>query len=324
MANEILRMTVEGFAVRQVLVAEKLDIRAEYYLGITVDREAKSVVLIISDAGGMDIEQIAAHQPQRVRRFTLAGGDGPRSNTLEQWLSVLFTDQVLLDQVVSIVQNIHRFFRDKDCSLVEVNPLALTAGSRLIAADAKIVFDDNALWRHPDIARLRNEQEYTQDELQAKDAGLSFVSLSGEIGCMVNGAGLAMATIDGIKLAGGSAANFLDVGGSSSPGKVLSAMRILLGNTRLKVILVNIFGGITRCDDVAQGILAARQRLGIPVPMVIRLVGTNEQQARDMLRRGLPDAQDAAGGPKADLIVASEMTEAIREAVNLAKKGGGA
>jgi succinyl-CoA synthetase beta subunit len=302
-ARQILAMSVKGFAVEQVLVTEKLDIRAEYYAAVMVDREAKSVVLIISAAGGMDIEEIAAKEPERIRRFNLSGAEA-----LEKWLSVSFADKVLLDQAVSIAQNMYRLFREKDCSLVEINPLALTAEGRLIAADAKIVFDDSAVARHPEIVRLRNPQEYTADELEAKEAGLSFVSLTGEIGCMVNGAGLAMATMDGIKLAGGSAANFLDVGGSSNPDKVLSAMRILLRNEQLKVILINIFGGITRCDDVAQGILMARQRLGISVPIVIRLVGTNEQQGRDMLR-------------EADLIVASNMTDAIRDAVKLAQGG---
>ena len=157
----------------------------------------------------------------------------------------------------------YRLFREKDCSLVEINPLAVTAQGRLVAADAKIVFDDNGLFRHPELAGLRNPEEYTADELEAKEAGLSFVSLAGEIGCMVNGAGLAMATMDGIKLAGGSPANFLDVGGSSNPQKVLDAMRILLRNQGLKAILVNIFGGITRCDDIAQGILMAREKLQI-------------------------------------------------------------
>jgi succinyl-CoA synthetase beta subunit len=302
-ARQILSMSVKGFAVEQVLVTEKVDIRGEYYTGITVDREAKSVVLIISAAGGMDIEGIAAKEPERIRRFNLSGTD-----TLKKWLSVSFADESLLDQAVSIVQNMYRLFREKDCSLVEINPLALTAEGRLVAADAKIVFDDSAVARHPEIARLRNAQEYTADELEAKEAGLSFVSLSGEIGCLVNGAGLAMATMDGIKLAGGTAANFLDVGGSSNPDKVLNAMRILLRNEQLKVILINIFGGITRCDDVAQGILMARQRLGISVPVVIRLVGTNEQQGRDMLR-------------EADLIVASNMTDAIGYAVQLAQGG---
>jgi succinyl-CoA synthetase beta subunit len=234
--------------------------------------------------------------------------ESQNSEDLTQWLSTSFPDQTLLGQAAEIVRNMNRLFRDKDCSLVEINPLAVTAQERLIAADAKIVFDDNAIAQHPEIAGLRNPEEYTADEIEAKDAGLSFVSLSGEIGCMVNGAGLAMATMDGIKLAGGSPANFLDVGGSSNPQKVLDAMRILLRNDQLKVILVNIFGGITRCDDVAQGILMARDKLGIAVPMVIRLIGTNEEKGRKMLS-------------EAGLIVASRMTDAVRDAVNCTRGG---
>jgi succinyl-CoA synthetase beta subunit len=308
-AREILAMSVKGFDVKQVLITERLDIRAEYYAAITVDRETRTTVLIISAAGGMDIEEIAAKEPEKIRRITMHGAEeSQNSEDLTQWLSTSFPDQTLLGQAAEIVRNMNRLFRDKDCSLVEINPLAVTAQERLIAADAKIVFDDNAIAQHPEIAGLRNPEEYTADEIEAKDAGLSFVSLSGEIGCMVNGAGLAMATMDGIKLAGGSPANFLDVGGSSNPQKVLDAMRILLRNDQLKVILVNIFGGITRCDDVAQGILMARDKLGIAVPMVIRLIGTNEEKGRKMLS-------------EAGLIVASRMTDAVRDAVNCTRGG---
>ncbi|MHC4371688.1 MAG: ADP-forming succinate--CoA ligase subunit beta [Planctomycetota bacterium] len=299
-ARRILGMSVKGFAVEQVLVTERLDIRAEHYAAITVDRQAKEVVLIVSDAGGMDIEEIAERKPEKIRRLAMPGDE-----TLSQWLSASFPDRVLLDQAVSIVQSMYRLFRDKDCSLVEINPLAVTKLNRLIAADAKIVFDDNAVPQHPDLALLRNPEEYTADELEAREAGLSFVSLSGQIGCVVNGAGLAMATMDCIKLAGGRAANFLDVGGSSNPQKVLDAMRILLRNEQLKVILVNIFGGITRCDDVAQGILWARDQLGITLPIVIRLIGTNEEKGRRMLS-------------DAGMIVARRMSDAIGDAVDRA------
>jgi succinyl-CoA synthetase beta subunit len=302
-AKEILGMSVKGFTVEQVLVTERLDIRSEYYAAITVDRQAKAAILIISEAGGMDIEEIAEREPEKIRRLAM-----PSEEALSQWLSSSFPGRALLDQAVQIVQNMYRLFRDKDCSLVEINPLAVTAQGRVIAADAKIVFDDNAVPQHPDLAELRNDEEYTPDELEARDAGLSFVSLSGEIGCMVNGAGLAMATMDCIKLAGGSPANFLDVGGSSNPQKVLDAMRILLRNKQLKVILVNIFGGITRCDDVAQGILWAREQLGITFPIVIRLIGTNEEKGRKMLS-------------DAGMIVASRMSDAIQDAVDCARGG---
>jgi succinyl-CoA synthetase beta subunit len=322
-AREILAMRVKGFAVKCVMVAEWLDIRAEYYAGITIDRETKSVVLIVSAAGGMDIEDIAAKEPQRIRRLVMAGPNKPPADeALSEWLSVTFSDRTLLEQAVQTVQRMYRLLREKDCSLVEINPLAVCSvpvrasqetphgvtTNSLVAADAKIIFDDNGVSKHPDVALLGNPEEYTPDELEAKEAGLSFVSLDGEIGCMVNGAGLAMATMDGIKLAGGSVANFLDVGGSSDPQKVVNAFRILLKNEKLKLILVNIFGGITRCDDVAQGILTAREQLGIAVPVVIRLIGTNEQKGRQMLT-------------EAGMIVTRAMTEAVREAVRRAKGG---
>jgi succinyl-CoA synthetase beta subunit len=306
-ASEILAMSVKDFPVKQVLVAEMLDIQAEYYAGITVNRETKSVVLIVSAAGGMDIEEIAAKEPEKIRRFVMSGATEPGTNgALTEWLSGSFPDQGLLEQALPTVENMYRLFREKDCSLVEINPLAVTVQGKLVAADAKIVFDDNGVVKHPDVERLRNPEEYTADEHEARQAGLSFVSLSGQIGCMVNGAGLAMATMDVIKSFGSSAANFLDVGGSSNPQKVVNAMQILSRNKKLKVILVNIFGGITRCDDVAQGILKARQEQRINVPIVIRLIGTNEEMGGKMLR-------------EAGLSVTRRMTEAVRDAVECAK-----
>ncbi|NQV33268.1 MAG: ADP-forming succinate--CoA ligase subunit beta [Phycisphaeraceae bacterium] len=299
-ADKIIGMTVKDLPVNQVLITERINIAAEYYLGITIDREAESVVLILSAAGGMDIEEVAATEPDKIRRLTLTADPSPES--LKTWLADSFPDPGHLEQAVPIIVAMNKLFREKDCSLVEINPLAITAEGKLVAADAKVVLDDNAVPFHPELAELRNDEEYTADEIEANAAGLSFVSLEGEIGCMVNGAGLAMATMDGIKLAGGTAANFLDVGGSSNPEKVLTAMRILLRNEQLKVILINIFGGITRCDDVARGILMARDQLGITVPMVIRLVGTNETEGRDLLQ-------------KAGLIAARSMTEAIEQAV---------
>jgi succinyl-CoA synthetase beta subunit len=304
-ARELLAMSVRGFPVRQVLVTEKIDIREEYYAGITIDRQTKALALILSEAGGMDIEEIAAKEPQKIRQYRLVRR--MPMTPLVRWLSVSFPDPALRDQAASIVKAMQTLFRDKDCSLVEINPLALTAQGRLVAADAKIVLDDNALFRHPELLDLGNPEEYTAEEAEAREAGLSFVSLDGEIGCMVNGAGLAMATMDGIKLAGGNPANFLDVGGSSNPQKVLDALRILLRNEGLKAILVNIFGGITRCDDIARGILMAREKLRIGVPMVIRLIGTNEEQGRDMLEN-------------AGLTVARRMTDAIEEAVRCARR----
>ncbi len=305
-AERIIGMTVKDLPVNKVLVTEKINIASEYYLGVTVDREAKAAVLILSAAGGMDIEEVAATEPEKIHRLTFAAD--PSAQELEAWLTPAFPDRNHLDQAVPIVEAMVKLFREKDCSLVEINPLAITAEEQLVAADAKIVFDDNGVPLHAELTELRNDEEYTADEIQAKEAGLSYVSLEGEIGCMVNGAGLAMATMDGIKLAGGTPANFLDVGGSSNPQKVLTAMQILLRNAQLKVILINIFGGITRCDDVAQGILMAREQLGITVPMVIRLVGTNETEGRDLLQ-------------KAGLTATSSMTEAVQAAVAQAREG---
>ncbi len=306
--KEILALKVKEYPVQQVLVTECIDIKKEYYLGITIDRDQESAVLILSEAGGVDIEEIAANKPDKIRRLTLSRTLLNSSEDLKQWLSQSFSDPTLVDQAIDIVQSLARLFWEKDCSLVEINPLAVTGQKRLIAADAKIVLDDNGLFLHPELTKLRNPEEYTQDEIDAKASDLSFVSLSGEIGCMVNGAGLAMATMDGIKLAGGRAANFLDVGGSSNPQKILDAMRILLRNRALKVILINIFGGITRCDDVAQGILWAKDQLDLQVPLVIRLVGTNEQTGRDLLSQ-------------AGLIATDSMTGAISDAVRCAKEG---
>lgn len=301
-------MTVKDFPVKQIMVTELLDIQAEYYTSITVERDNKEIVLIVSEAGGMDIEEIAAKKSELIKTFTMYGAGGQSSaKELSQWLSTSFEEKIDSDQATAIMWNMYKLFRDKDCSLVEINPLAVTADG-LVAADAKIVFDDNGVPAHPELVRLRNPEEYTTDELEARRAGLSFVSLTGEIGCMVNGAGLAMATMDCIKLQGGSPANFLDVGGSSNPDKVLNAMRILLNNEQLKVILINIFGGITRCDDVAEGIIIAREKLDITLPIVIRLIGTNDQKGRKMLS-------------DAGLTAVQNMTDAISSAVSYAVGG---
>jgi len=308
-ASEILSMSIKGYPVEHVLVADRLDIKTEYYAAITVDRQLKSVVLIVSAAGGMDIEDIAATEPAKIRRFVMCGDTAQNQDlTLAQWLAESFDAGSILEQAETMIGNMYRLFREKDCSLVEINPLAVTSQGRLIAADAKVVFDDNGLPRHPDIVELRNAEEYTGEEIEAREAGLSFVSLSGEIGCMVNGAGLAMATMDGIKLAGGKAANFLDVGGSSNPQKIVDAMRILLRNKKVKVILVNIFGGITRCDDVANGILTALKQLDIKIPMAIRLIGTNGKRGRELLR-------------EAGLVASRRMADAVRDAVGFAGRG---
>jgi succinyl-CoA synthetase beta subunit len=309
-ARQILGMDIRGFRVERVLVVEAVDIATEYYAAFTVDRAARGAAFIFSRSGGVDIEEVAVREPERISTLRVAGAGGP---TLEQLAGILggaFPTRPLAEAAAAMAQKLYRLFLEKDCSLVEVNPLALTRDGALVAADAKVVLDDNGVALHPELEALRNPEEYTADEIEARKAGLSFVSLDGEIGCMVNGAGLAMATMDAIKLFGGRPANFLDVGGSSNPQKVLDAMRILLRNPKLKAILLNIFGGITRCDDIARGLLMARQELKISVPMVIRLIGTNEREGHELLRR-------------AGLVATAGMTEAVR-AVVVAAQGKGA
>jgi succinyl-CoA synthetase beta subunit len=283
LAGEILGMSIKGITVKQVLVAEAVDITAEYYVSLLVDRSTRSVQCIASASGGMDIEQIAVEAPQKIIRFALDPENGLVKAVHFPELARAFGTPALAEQAWGIVTGMHRLFTEKDCSLVEINPLAVVAGGKLVAADAKVIFDDSALFRHPELEAFRSPEEYSADELDARANGLSFVSLDGSIGCIVNGAGLSMATMDIIKYFGGSPANFLDVGGSSNPEKVLNALRIIVKNPAVRAVLINIFGGITRCDDIARGILMAREKLAIPVPLVIRLIGTNEAEGRAIL-----------------------------------------
>jgi succinyl-CoA synthetase beta subunit len=312
-AGRILSMAIKDIPVRRVLVGRAVDIQEEYYLAVTVNRAEKGIECISSASGGVDIEEVAAREPQKIVHFLFEPLEAPDEARLEERLSRVFPD-ALAGAARDIAVKMYRLLRDKDGSLVEVNPLARTPPGAssppgvpspegdLVAADAKIVIDDNGLEKHPDIERLRNLEEYSQDELDARAASLSFVSLDGTIGCIVNGAGLAMATMDLVKLLGGSPANFLDVGGSSSPQKVLNALAILLRNPRLRGVLINIFGGITRCDDIARGILLAREQVDIRVPMVIRLIGTNEEEGRRILK-------------EAGLTAAEDLTEAVRTVI---------
>jgi succinyl-CoA synthetase beta subunit len=312
-ARSILGMSIKGNRVSRVLVAKAVPIEREHYLGITVDRSRKRAILIASAAGGVDIEELAAREPEKILTLPIDPLRGPDAGALEALLGRVVASgesgaaaAALVSQARDAVGALYRLFREKDCSLVEVNPYALEGG-RLLALDAKITFDDNALFKHPDVEAMRSPEEYSSDEMEARQAGLSFVGLDGEIGCIVNGAGLAMATMDLIKLFGSTPANFLDVGGSSNPQKVLVALRIILGNPRVRAILINIFGGITRCDDVAQGILMARRQLGITVPIVIRLIGTNETAGRRMLTdEGLAALESLADAVKAVIGKAQE------------------
>ena len=308
-AGDMLGMFIKGIAVERLLVVERLDIRDEFYLGFTVQRSARAAACIFSASGGVDIEDVVARRPEAVAQIPVPVRVPLDAGPFRVPLAGAFADAGSLDMAFALLRDLHRLFCEKDCSLVEINPLARTAGGQLIAADAKIVLDDNGLIKHPELECFRNREEYGDDEQEAKRSGLSFVGLDGNIGCMVNGAGLAMATMDCIKLFGGRPANFLDVGGSSSPEKVVSALRILLRNKNTKALLVNIFGGLTRCDDIARGLLTARERIDIPVPMVIRLTGTNEEEGRALLR-------------EAGIAALGDMTEAVKAAVACLERDG--
>ena len=309
-AEEILALRIKDLPVNKVLVTAAVAIQKEYYLGLTVDRGRKQVVCIMSAAGGVDIEDLAKKEPGKILTLPIDPQKSPqairesRGKALESFLATAMPEALVVETAETVL-NMYRLLKDKDCSLVEINPFVQVEDGSLIAADAKILFDDNGLIKHPELEQLRNAEEYSHDEIRAREAGLSFVSLDGDIGCIVNGAGLAMATMDQIKLFGGSPANFLDVGGSSNPQKVLTALEILLNNSELKAILINIFGGITRCDDIARGILLAMEQIEIPVPLVIRLIGTNEKEGREILS-------------SAGLVAAEEMSAAVKMVIERA------
>jgi succinyl-CoA synthetase beta subunit len=301
-AGEILGMEIKSIPVKKVWIARAVEILQEYYLGVTIDRTRKKTVLIASAAGGVEIEELAVKDPGKIQKLHIDPLKGIEEPKLRDMVLKVFGEGALSEKACEILRKMYRLFMEKDCSLVEINPCARTAPGKLVAADSKIIFDDNALFKHPDIVQLESPEEHSPDEIAAREAGLSFVSMEGNIGCIVNGAGLAMATMDVIKLFGGDPANFLDVGGSSNPKKVLCALRIILSNPKVRAILINIFGGITRCDDIANGILMAKKELNINVPLVIRLVGTNEKEGKEILTR-------------AGFIVAEDMTEAVRKVV---------
>jgi succinyl-CoA synthetase beta subunit len=305
-ARAILGMDIKGETVEKVLIAPAADILKEYYVGLIMDRGSKKIVLMVTKEGGVDIEELAVSDPDKIIKFPIdiiAGIEAPEvGKALRRVLTDVFEKQELVEQATATVRKLYSLFVEKDASLVEINPYALVDENTLLALDAKINFDDNALYKHDDLEAMKNPEEYSQDEVDAKQYGLSFVSMDGEIGCIVNGAGLAMATMDIVKLYGGNPANFLDVGGSSNPEKVLQAIRIILRNPRVKAILINIFGGITRCDDIARGIIMATDQIKIKVPMVIRLVGTNQEEGRRLLE-------------EKGFVVGSDLSEAVQSVV---------
>ncbi len=306
LAAQILAMEIKGLPVRKILVDEAAQIEKEIYLGITNDRTARKPVMMSSSAGGVEIEEIARKEPQKIikthidpllglgdyqARDIAAGIDLPR----EHWKSFGM-----------IAHGLWKAYLDCDATLAEINPLVITSDNRLLALDGKMVLDDNALFRHPDLAEMRDLDAEAPSEIEARKYGLSFIKLDGNIGCMVNGAGLAMTSMDIIKLFGGEPANFLDIGGGASADKVTAALRIILADPNVRAVLFNVFGGITRGDEVARGILVALDEVKTKVPMVIRLVGTNAEEGRQILA-------------DANMITAETLADAARKAVAAAQ-----
>ena len=290
-AAEILGMQLvthqtgpEGREVRVLLIEEGLPIDKEFYLGIVLDRASGRTVFMASSAGGMDIEEVAAKTPEKIMKETIDPAVGFRSFQARKLAFGLGIPGELIGQAVKFMQALYSAYEQMDASLMEINPFLLTKDNRLIALDAKVNFDDNALFRHKDFLELRDLNEEEPLEIEASKFDLNYIKLDGNIACMVNGAGLAMATMDIIKLAGGEPANFLDVGGGASQERVEAAFRILLADENVKAVLINIFGGIVRCDMVARGVVEAAKNLGIKVPVVVRLEGTNVEEGQRVIR----------------------------------------
>jgi len=305
-AGRILGMDIRGLKVGRVLITPSADIDREYYAGMVLDRKNETPLLMVSPAGGIDIEEVARVTPGKILRIPidLRGLPSYRARAAARFLD---KNPAIQKQIAPILTRLARVYRDQDASLAEINPLVVTKQGEVLALDAKIVIDDNALDRHPDLASWRDLSAEDKGEVEARERGLSYVKLDGSIGCVVNGAGLAMATMDLIQYHGGKPANFLDIGGSSNPEKVESAMNILTGDARVRAVLFNIFGGITRCDDVARGLLAALDRLSVRIPIVIRLTGTNEKEARELLgKRGLMALSDMDEAVRAVIARAAE------------------
>ena len=293
-----------GKLVGRLYVEAATDIAQEIYLAIVLDRATERVMLIASSEGGMEIEQIAAEEPDSLLRIGIDPAAGLLEFQAREMAFGLGLDSKLVNKMVRLLMGAYRAFRDLDATMVEINPLVITGGGDLVALDAKMSFDDNALFRRPRISELRDRSQEDPRESAAADRGLSYVGLDGDIGCMINGAGLAMATMDMIKLAGGAPANFLDIGGGASPERVLKAFRVVLGDDKVKAMLVNIFAGINRCDWVAEGVVQAFRTLEIKIPVVVRLSGANVAEGRRIIETsGLP------------IIAADTLAEAAEKAV---------
>jgi len=308
LARKILSLTIKGLPVQKVLVTPAAEIASEAYAGIIVDRGTKRPVFIASPAGGIDIEEVAAKTPEKLLRHPIDPRYGLQPFEAMQLAFFLYSDFKQVRAAAKILTQLYKAFIENGGSLAEINPLVTTPSGEVLALDAKMVIDDNELDRRPDIAALRDESAEAPSEVEAREASLTFIKLDGNVGCAVNGAGLAMATMDLVKYYGGDPANFLDIGGSSNPEKVVAALRIITADPNVKAILFNIFGGITRTDDVANGIVTATQNNPLKVPLVIRLTGTNEEIALKILEEHGMSAM-------------TDMDEAVRKAVALATGG---
>ena len=296
----------DGRLVRKIMVAESVDIQREVYFAILMDRESNAPVVVVSTEGGVDIEAVAEKSPDKIYRERLHPLIGMQPFTALKLARYLEFSGDQLKAAAKLIMNVYRLFSSLDCSLVEINPLALTKNNEVLALDAKFNFDDNALYRHPEIVAMRDENEEDPREVEASKFSLNYIGLDGDIACLVNGAGLAMATMDIIKYAGGRPANFLDVGGGASEEQVTEAFKILVSDKNVKAILVNIFGGIMRCDVIAQGIINAVKAVTLPVPLVVRLEGTNVDQGKKLLTESrLPIRAAADLAEAAKLVVAA-------------------
>lgn len=305
-AGQILGMDIKGLTVEKVLVADAVDIEKEFYVGLINDRNSKSVTLMASAEGGVEIEEVARVSPEKIIKMSIDPTMGLMDWQARKIALQLFSDPKSMRQAAAILVKLYQLYVETDSSLAEINPLVLTPDKQVLAIDGKMNFDDNALFRQPEILKMREATEDELKEIEANEKGLSYIKLDGNIGCMVNGAGLAMATMDMIKLYGGEPANFLDIGGSSSPQKVVEAMNILLSDSNVKAVMINIFGGITRCDDVARGLVTAMKEIDTDIPVVIRLSGTNAKEGLEIIREyGLPTV--------------STMSEAAQKAIELSR-----
>jgi succinyl-CoA synthetase beta subunit len=306
-ASKILGKHIKGIPVRRLLVEEAVKIQQEIYLGMTIDRQRGQILLIASAEGGVDIEEVARTSPEKIAQISINPLLGFRDFQARNLATEIEIPRQLWRCFISILQNLYTAYCDVDATLAEINPLVITTNNRMIALDGKIIIDDNALFRHPEFVDKRDISAEAFEETEARKFGLVYIKLTGNIGCLVNGAGLAMATMDIIQLKGGQPANFLDIGGGASSEKVAAALRIILADPQVETVLINIFGGITRCDEVALGIQKALNEIETEIPIVVRLVGTNEKAGKQILA-------------KADLVTAETLQEAAQKAIALAQE----